>query len=114
MVCGYILIFTQFRVLRTVSLPYTSQKMVVDNNAILGLNHSGKDGQVNWMMGLMGLANAQRSLSYIRILTEFISQPEYRDVVPLFGIVNEALVSDIGFDIIESLCVPYQARRETL
>jgi glucan 1,3-beta-glucosidase len=37
----------------------------------------------------MGVANAQRALDYIRIITEFISQPEYRDVVQLFGVMNE-------------------------
>ena len=37
----------------------------------------------------MGYANAQRSLDYIRILAEFISQPEYKDVVTMFGPVNE-------------------------
>ncbi|EEB92251.1 hypothetical protein MPER_09269, partial [Moniliophthora perniciosa FA553] len=33
-----------------------------------GWNHSGKLGDVNWLMGPMGLANAQRTLDYIRIL----------------------------------------------
>lgn len=51
----------------------------------------------------MGLANAQRTLDYIRIITEFISQPEYRNVVPMFGIVNEALVTTIGKDQLTSL-----------
>jgi glucan 1,3-beta-glucosidase len=51
----------------------------------------------------MGLANAQRTLDYIRIITEFISQPEYRNVVPMFGIVNEALVSTIGQNELTSL-----------
>ena len=37
----------------------------------------------------MGFANAQRSLDYIRILAEFISQDEYKDVIPMFGITNE-------------------------
>jgi hypothetical protein len=37
----------------------------------------------------MGIANAQRMLDYIRVITEFISQPEYVDVVPMFGIINE-------------------------
>ena len=61
-----------------------------------GYNHSGKLGQINFLDGIMGLANAQRTLDYIRIITEFISQPEYRNVVPLFGIINEALVGTIG------------------
>ncbi|KAF5381908.1 hypothetical protein D9757_007571 [Collybiopsis confluens] len=63
-----------------------------------GYNHSGKLGQVNFMNGVMGLANAQRTLSYIRIITEFITQEEYLDVVPMFGIINEALLSTIGKD----------------
>ena len=33
------------------------------------------------MNGVMGIANAQRTLSYLRILTEFVSQPQYSDVV---------------------------------
>jgi glucan 1,3-beta-glucosidase len=53
----------------------------------------------------MGLANVERSLNYIRIFTEFISQPEYANVVVMFGIVNEALVGQIGRDTLLSLCV---------
>lgn len=54
------------------------------------------------MAGNMGLANAERTLYYIRVLTEFISQPAYRDLIPIFGIVNEALVGIIGIDQITS------------
>jgi hypothetical protein len=53
----------------------------------------------------MGLANAQRALDYIRIITEFISQPEWVDVVPVFSIVNEALLTTIGRDQIITLYV---------
>ncbi|KAJ7777689.1 glycoside hydrolase family 5 protein [Mycena maculata] len=63
-----------------------------------GYNHSGKRGQINFLNGLMGVANAQRALDYIRIIAEFISQPEYQDVVQLFGIVNEARMAVIGRD----------------
>ncbi|KAJ3996200.1 glycoside hydrolase family 5 protein [Lentinula boryana] len=63
-----------------------------------GYNHSGKLGQVNFLNGVMGIANAQRTLNYIRIIVEFITQQEYLDVVPMFGIVNEALLSTIGMD----------------
>jgi glucan 1,3-beta-glucosidase len=68
-----------------------------------GYNHSGKLGQVNWMYGIMGLANAQRSLDYIRTIAEFISQPQYVNVVPIFSIVNEALLGDIGIDSLSRL-----------
>ncbi|ESK94242.1 glycoside hydrolase family 5 protein [Moniliophthora roreri MCA 2997] len=54
-----------------------------------GWNHSGKLGDMNWLVGPMGLANAQRTLDYIRILAEFISQSQYCDVVTMFGIINE-------------------------
>ncbi|KAG8954349.1 hypothetical protein FRC00_005878, partial [Tulasnella sp. 408] len=67
-----------------------------------GFNHSGKGGQVNFLYGPMGLANAQRTLDYIRIITEFISQPEFAPVVPMFGIVNEPLASTIGVDKLTS------------
>jgi glucan 1,3-beta-glucosidase len=54
-----------------------------------GWNHSGKFGSINFLSGVMGVANAQRTLDYIRILAEFISQPEYAPVIPFFGILNE-------------------------
>jgi len=40
----------------------------------------------------MGMANAQRALNYIRIIAEFIMQPEWRDVVPIFGVINEPVL----------------------
>ncbi|KAG5634954.1 hypothetical protein H0H81_000215 [Sphagnurus paluster] len=37
----------------------------------------------NSMHGVMGIANAQRTLTYLRIITEFVSQEQYRDVIPV-------------------------------
>lgn len=70
-----------------------------------GLNHSGRLGQINFLNGVMGIANAQRALDYIRIITEFISQDQYKDVVPYFGIMNEVYVSTIGKDALTRLYV---------
>lgn len=70
---------------------------------LIGYNHSGQLGRPNFLNGPMGIANAQRLLDYIRAFTEFISQPEWQDVVPVFGIVNEALVQIIGQDTITAL-----------
>jgi len=56
---------------------------------LAGYNHSGKVNQFNFLHGVMGFANAQRALEYIRVFTEFISQPQYSNVVPMFGIMNE-------------------------
>ncbi|KAF8894486.1 glycoside hydrolase family 5 protein [Infundibulicybe gibba] len=63
-----------------------------------GWNHSGRLGAINFLNGPMGYANAQRSLDYIRILAEFISQPQYKNVVTMFGIMNEPQASTIGQD----------------
>jgi glucan 1,3-beta-glucosidase len=48
-----------------------------------GWNHSGKFGTVNFMHGTMGVANAQRTLTYLQVITQFISQEQYKNVVPL-------------------------------
>ncbi|KDN44691.1 glycoside hydrolase family 5 protein [Tilletiaria anomala UBC 951] len=59
-------------------------------------NHGGKLGPtppstvgINFLQGPAGLVNAQRALNYIRIITEFISQPEIAPVVPMFTVINE-------------------------
>jgi len=62
----------------------------------IGYNHSGMYGYINFLTGVMGMANAQRTMNYIRIFTEFISQPEFRDVVPMFSIMNEPSIPTIG------------------
>ncbi|KAF8171407.1 glycoside hydrolase superfamily [Mycena galopus ATCC 62051] len=46
--------------------------------------------------GVMGIANAQCMLDYIRIITEINSQPEWSDIVLIFEIINEALLTTIG------------------
>ncbi|KAJ7440500.1 hypothetical protein B0H11DRAFT_2252937 [Mycena galericulata] len=76
------------------------------NSTPAGYNQSGKLGQVNILNGIMGVPNAQHAMDYIRIIVEFISQPEYVDLIPMFGIVNEALVTTIGKDQITSLYGP--------
>ena len=66
-------------------------------------NHCGKGGEQNFLQGVMGLANAQRTLGYIRVLTEFISQAEYKELVPLFGIVNEPQAATTGHEPLAQL-----------
>ncbi|KAF8636641.1 hypothetical protein AX17_003449 [Amanita inopinata Kibby_2008] len=70
-----------------------------------GWNHSGRFGTINFLNGPMGFANAQRSLDYIRILTEFISQPQYRDVITMFGIINEPAGNIMGHGVLGSFYV---------
>ena len=72
-------------------------------NSCSGYNHSGMFGVINFLRGTMGLANAQRALNYIRIFTEFFSQPEWKDVVLMFGIMNEPGIDRIGDATMQSL-----------
>ncbi|CAO1635228.1 unnamed protein product [Sympodiomycopsis kandeliae] len=66
-------------------------------------NHSGRLRYMAWMTGAMGIVNAQRTLNYIRAVTEYISQPEIRKVVPLFSVLNEPnLPLGIGSDQLKS------------
>ncbi|RXW23184.1 hypothetical protein EST38_g2666 [Candolleomyces aberdarensis] len=70
-----------------------------------GFNHGGKRDSLNFLNGVMGMANAQRTLYYIRVLAEFISQPEWVNVVPMLSILNEPLSSRIGTDQLRSFYV---------
>lgn len=63
-----------------------------------GWNHSGRFGTIGFLHGPMGYANAQRTLDVIRVLAEFVSQPQYKDVVTMFGIMNEPLGDPMSFD----------------
>ena len=51
----------------------------------------------------MGLANTERSFDYIHTITEFILQPEYVDLIPMFGILKEPFSQTLGKDQLESL-----------
>ena len=50
------------------------------------------------MQGVMGVANMQRTLNYIRTLAEFVSQDQYKNVVPMFSILNEPDSQSTGLD----------------
>ncbi len=89
-------IFTPFQDRKTVRYYKTTADICLILIHYQGYNHSGKRGDVNFLHGTMGIANAQRALNYIRIFTEFISQPEYQEVVQMFGIMNEAVMGSIG------------------
>jgi glucan 1,3-beta-glucosidase len=68
-------------------------------------NDSGRFGVLNFLHGIMGIANAQRVLNYIRIITEFISQSEYKDLVPVFSILNKPLLATITKPVLGHLSV---------
>ncbi|KAJ1026272.1 hypothetical protein NDA16_002359 [Ustilago loliicola] len=65
-------------------------------------NHSGRVGFINFLQGLMGKANGERTMDYIRQITQFISQPEIRPVVPMFSVINEPYAISIGQPALQS------------
>lgn len=93
-----------------------------------GWNHSGRQGDPNFLSGesdlstwlsrlrsegVMGTANAQRTLDYIRTLTQFITQPEYLPVIQMFGFINEPNGNALGkFPIASFYLEAYNAIRE--
>lgn len=52
-----------------------------------GYNHSGKLGEINFLNGPMGVANAERALEYIRVIAEFISQVRARHFLSVAALI---------------------------
>jgi glucan 1,3-beta-glucosidase len=67
-----------------------------------GYNHSSKGGTANFLQGVMGYANYQRTRNYIRTLGELISTPQYENVVVIFSILNEPRPDYIGKDVLKA------------
>ncbi|KAI9818826.1 MAG: hypothetical protein M1827_007647 [Pycnora praestabilis] len=54
-----------------------------------GWNHSGRQGEVGWLNGTDGELNGQRSLDLHNQLSAFFAQPRYKNIVVIYGLVNE-------------------------
>jgi glucan 1,3-beta-glucosidase len=54
-----------------------------------GWNHSGRQGRIGWLNGTDGDLNAQRTLDIHHKLSVFFAQPRYKNVVTMYGLVNE-------------------------
>ena len=54
-----------------------------------GWNHSGRQGAIDWISGPDGALNAQRSLDIHNQLSQFFAQDRYKNVVTIYGLVNE-------------------------
>lgn len=57
-----------------------------------GWNHSGKHGTANWLNGTDGDKWGQRSLDLHDQLSKFFAQPRYKNVVALYGLMNEPMM----------------------
>lgn len=58
-----------------------------------GWNHSGRQGNIGWLKGPDGALNGQRSLDLHTQLSTFFAQPRYKNVVAIYGLVNEPRMS---------------------
>lgn len=60
-----------------------------------GWAHSGHQGTINWLNGADGDTNGQRSLDIQDQLSQFFAQDRYKNVVALYGLVNEPKMIDM-------------------
>lgn len=54
-----------------------------------GWAHSGHQGTINWLQGPNGDENGQRTLDIHNQLSQFFAQDRYKNVVTMYGLVNE-------------------------
>lgn len=54
-----------------------------------GWNHSGRQGVIGWLNGTDGTLNGDRTISIHKQLSTFFAQPRYKNVVTMYGLVNE-------------------------
>ncbi|KAF1953043.1 glycoside hydrolase [Byssothecium circinans] len=60
-----------------------------------GWNHSGRQGVIGWLNGTDGEKNGQRWLDVHHRLSVFFAQPRYKNVVTMYGLVNEPRMVDL-------------------
>jgi glucan 1,3-beta-glucosidase len=54
-----------------------------------GWNHSGRQGEIAWLNGTDGTLNGDRTIAIHKQLATFFSQPRYKNLVTMYGLVNE-------------------------
>lgn len=54
-----------------------------------GWNHSGRQGDIGWLNGTNGAMNGQRTIDIHNQLSQFFTQPRYKNLVTMYGLVNE-------------------------
>jgi glucan 1,3-beta-glucosidase len=65
-----------------------------------GWNHSGRQGVVGWLNGTDGDLNAQRALEIHDQLSQFFAQDRYKNVITLYGLVNEPRMQDLPLNTV--------------
>lgn len=57
-----------------------------------GWNHSGRQGIIRWINSTEGELNRQRSLENHDQLSKFFAQDRYKNILTIYGLVNEPLM----------------------
>jgi glucan 1,3-beta-glucosidase len=65
-----------------------------------GWNHSGRQGTIGWLNGPSGQVNAQRALEIHDQLSQFFAQPRYKNVVTIYGLVNEPRMLSLSVEAV--------------
>ncbi|KAJ5645679.1 Glycoside hydrolase superfamily [Penicillium longicatenatum] len=63
-----------------------------------GWQHSGHQGKIRWLNGTDGELNANRSLEIHDQLSTFFAQDRYKNIVTMYGIVNEPLMLSLSVE----------------
>lgn len=63
-----------------------------------GWNHSGRLGEINWIKGDDGAENAKKTLELHQQLATFFSQPRYKNIITMYGLVNEPKMTELPVD----------------
>ncbi|QIX01616.1 hypothetical protein AMS68_007133 [Peltaster fructicola] len=60
-----------------------------------GWNHSGRQGTIGWLNGTDGALNGQRTIDIHKQLSTFFTQPRYKNIVTMYGLVNEPRMTSL-------------------
>lgn len=65
-----------------------------------GWNHSGRQGIIRWLNGTDGTLNGDRTIDIHKQLSEFFTQPRYKNIVTMYGLVNEPRMVELDEDTV--------------
>jgi glucan 1,3-beta-glucosidase len=80
-----------------------------------GWNHSGRSGSIGFLNGTHGQENAERTVKIVTEMIRFFNKPEWSNVVPMFGVLNEpAMINMPTIDVKSWYETSYNAIRKLL
>jgi glucan 1,3-beta-glucosidase len=80
-----------------------------------GWNHSGRAGSIGFLNGTHGQENGERAVKIVTEMIRFFDKPEWANVVPMFGVLNEpAMINMPDIDVKSWYETSYNAIRKLL